>query len=246
MDNTSKAPRVKMSLLLARTKNDVMTDELDVPLRVTGSMLGAVECRLLTRLAKATPSNISPDMLTIVGLMGAALTSAAYCLCLWNVQFLWLASAGLAMNWLGDSLDGTLARVRRKERLRYGFIVDHSADLGAQLLIGFGFGISPFVHFDVACMALIVYLAFAVFSFVKTAVSGELQISYGGIGPTEVRCALVAANVLLIWYRPQAVLTLWEPMSPIDLGVLAVAALGTVVLVVSVLRAIRCMAVEDR
>lgn len=223
-----------------------MTDELEASPRVTGSLLGAVERRLLVRLARSMPSRITPDNLTVFGLIGAAVAGAAYCLCSWNNHFLWLASAGLIVNWFGDSLDGTLARVRRKERVRYGFVVDHSADLAAETFVGLGIGISPFVHFDVACIGLIVYLAFSVFAFVKTVVSGELQISYSGIGPTEVRCALVLANTVLIWHHPQAVFTLWEPMSMIDLTILAVAAAGTVILAVAVLHEIRRLAVDDR
>ena len=36
------------------------------------------------------------------------------------------------LNWFGDSMDGTLARVRGQQRPRYGFYVDHVVDvLGA-------------------------------------------------------------------------------------------------------------------
>jgi phosphatidylglycerophosphate synthase len=222
-----------------------MTDELEGSPRVTGSVLGAVECRLLIRLAGAMPAGVSPNMLTVVGLAGAALSSAAYCLCNWNIHFLWLASAGLVLNWFGDSLDGTLARVRRKERKRYGFAVDHTVDLAAQLLIGFGLGISPFVRFDIACIALIVYLSFVAFAFIKTVTSGELQISYAGVGPTEVRCALIAINLVLIWYQPQKVAMLWAPMSAIDLAVLTVSILAAFVLAVGALVEIRRLAAED-
>lgn len=228
-----------------RADNETMTDELEASPRNTGSVLGAIEYRLLIRLAKAMPGKVTPDQLTVLGLAGAAIACAGYALCNWNTAFLWLASAGIALNWFGDSLDGTLARVRHKERQRYGFMVDHTVDLAAQLLIGLGLGFSPFVHLDVACIGLIVYLAFAVFAFIKSAVSGELQISYSGIGPTEVRCALIAINVVLVWYLPAPVVVLWEPLNPIDVTVLAVATLGALVLIGTALREIANVAREE-
>jgi phosphatidylglycerophosphate synthase len=196
-------------------------------------------------MAKALPPRITPDQLTLLGLAGAAVTGTAYVLCHWNILFLWLANLGLVLNWIGDSLDGTVARVRGKERKRYGFFVDHTTDLFAQLLIGLGLGVSPFVQFDVACLVLIVYLALAAVTFIKKVSAGELQISFGGIGPTEVRLALLLINLALLWYRPAAVLTLWEPLSVIDLAILAVAALGVGLLLVTVLHERQRIARDD-
>lgn len=218
---------------------ETMTVKPNVPIRMTGSLLSGIEKPLLIRLAKAMPKWVASDMLTVLGIAGAALTCAGYALCNLEVGYIWLASAGLILNWFGDSLDGTLARVRRIERPRYGFLVDHSSDLASQLLIGFGLGLSPFVHFDVACIVLIVYLAFSAFTYMKTVVSGEFQISFGGIGPTEVRFALIAGNTFMLWYTPSVVVTFWERMSAADLLVLAVSAVETVVLVFSVLGEVR-------
>jgi phosphatidylglycerophosphate synthase len=222
-----------------------MTEELDFATRVTGSVLGGLERPLLIRLAKAMPRWVTSDQLTLLGLVGAAICGAAYCLCNWDHRFLWLASAGLLLNWFGDSLDGTLARVRRKERPKYGFLVDHTADLGSQVLIGVGAGASPFVNFDLACLSLIVFLAFGVFSFMRTAVSEELQISYAGIGPTEVRCAIIVINCLLIWYHPVVLTTLWEPMTDIDLVVLVATVAEAIILVLAAFRELRRVSREE-
>jgi archaetidylinositol phosphate synthase len=216
-----------------------MTVNPNVPLRVTGSLLSGMERPLLNRLANAMPAWVTSDTLTVMGIAGAALTCAGYVLSNLHIAYVWLASAGLLVNWFGDSLDGTLARVRRVERPHYGFLVDHSSDLASQLLIGLGLGISPFVNFDVACIILIVYLAFSAFTYMKTVVSGEFQISFGGIGPTEVRFALIAGNTLMLWYTPRAFIMLWEPMSAVDLLILAVCGIEAVVLVISVLGEIR-------
>jgi archaetidylinositol phosphate synthase len=216
-----------------------MTVNPNVPVRMTESLLGGIERPLLLKLARAMPAWVASDMLTVLGIVGAALTCAGYILCNLHVGFVFLASSGLIINWFGDSLDGTLARVRRIERPRYGFLVDHSSDLASQLLIGLGMGMSPFVNFDVACIILIVYLAFSAFTYMKTIVSGEFQISFGGIGPTEVRFALIAGNTFMLWYTPKALVTLWEPMSAVDLLVLGVVAVEALVLAFSVLGEVR-------
>ena len=216
--------------------------ELNVSVRLTGSLLGFFERPLLIHLAKAMPNWVTPDRLTMLGLAGAGVTFVAYALSIRSNLYLGLASFGLILNWFGDSLDGTLARVRCTERPRHGFLVDHTTALGSQILIG----LSPFVRFDVACIALIAYLAFVAFSFIKTYISGKLQISYVGIGPTEVRCAIVFLNVLLVWYRPEAVITLWAPMSPIDLAILCASAAALIILAFTALREFRRVALEEK
>ncbi len=191
------------------------------------------------------PTRITPDTLTAIGVLGAVITFSGYVLSDLNRAFLFLASAGLVVNWFGDSLDGTLARVRRIERPRYGFLVDHSTDLVSQVLVGLGLGISPVVHFDVACLALIVFLLFVAFSMIKATV-GELQISYGGIGPTEVWCVLVVINTLLVWYRPSSVIEFWEPLTLVDLSMLAASGIAAVGLVSSAPAAFRRIADAEK
>ncbi len=219
--------------------------EYEIKQRVTGSMAGILERPLLLRLAGAMPGWVSPDMLTALGFSGALMTFVGYVLCHGSRQFLWLASSGIAVNWFGDSLDGTLARVRLAERRRYGFLIDHITDLGSQILIGLGAGLSPFFRLDVACIAVIAYLSFMAFSLMTAPDPHRLRIAYGGIGPTEVRIGIIFLNVLLIWYRPGHVVTSWGTFSAIDITVLSASAFAFAALFVAALRAVRRAAQDE-
>ncbi len=123
---------------------------------------------------------------------------AMVCLVASNLSpaFLWPALFGLVLNWLGDSLDGTLARSRRIERPRYGFFVDYLADTTSQVLIAVGLGVSPGLRFDVACLTLAAYLILCNFSLVKLNVFRSMHLTYSGIGPTEVRVFIAAGMVM--------------------------------------------------
>jgi phosphatidylglycerophosphate synthase len=127
-----------------------------------------------------------------------ALAGAAFAAARWDRRALWLVVIALAINWFGDSLDGTLARVRRAERPRYGFYIDHVLDIaGASLLFG-GLACSPFMTPLVALALLIAYLLVAGEVFLATAVRGVFRISVAGVGPTELRIVLAAGAVALL------------------------------------------------
>lgn len=153
----------------------------------------------LTIVAAHMPSWVMPDTLTAVGVLGAVVIMVSYWLTNYDKAFLWLASLGLVINWFGDSLDGTLARYRKIQRPKYGFFVDHTVDALNEVLIILGLGLSPYVKFDIALLALVGYLLMSVQTFVRTCVSGVFQISYGKIGPTEVRVIVIAANTLVFF-----------------------------------------------
>jgi phosphatidylglycerophosphate synthase len=165
--------------------------------RVHRSLLAAAEKTLLVRMAAALPRWVSPDRLTALGVIGAVMVFAGYVLSHRNPDFLWLASFGLFVHWFGDSLDGTLARVRGTERVNYGFLVDQSTDVASDILIVVGLGFSPYARLDTALLALIGYHALAIQSLIWRAVAGEHRISGAVFGPTELRIALVAMNVAL-------------------------------------------------
>jgi archaetidylinositol phosphate synthase len=192
--------------------------------RLNEGLLQPLERPALAWLAGRIPPGVSPDHLTAIGLIGALIAFAGYALSSRNAGFLWLANAGLVVNWFGDSLDGTLARFRGMERRRYGFFIDHTTDLLSQVLLALGLGLSSFVRFEVACLALIAYLLMAVFAFVRMVVSGTLQIAYAGIGPTEVRVGMVILNLSMLAFPPRPILMLWAPLSAFDLVVLAASA----------------------
>src|SRR5215470_586128 len=162
------------------------------------SILAAAEKRLLIFIAERLPRFINSDHLTSLALAGMALAGAAFAAARWDRRALWLVVIALALNWFGDSLDGTLARVRRTERPRYGFYIDHVLDIaGAALLFG-GLACSPFMTPLVALVLLVAYLLVAGEVFLATAVRGVFRMSVAGIGPTELRLLLGAGAVALL------------------------------------------------
>jgi phosphatidylglycerophosphate synthase len=191
--------------------------------RVLDTLTGPFEKPLLIWLARRMPAWVNPDLLTAVGVLGAAIVFAGYALSGTSPAFLWLASAGLVVNWFGDSLDGTLARVRHIERPKYGFYVDHTVDVVSEGLVILGIGASPYVLFPVACAAFIGYLAMSVLTYVRMAVDGVFKISYSRLGPTELRLLVVAFNAALFFYAPFGAPSLPGGLSPADVVVGAIA-----------------------
>ena len=165
--------------------------------RVNDILLGPLERPALQWLAAHMPTWMNPDILTGIGVMGAVIIFFSYWLSNEVPAFLWVASLGFVINWFGDSLDGTLARYRKIERPKYGFFVDHTMDCFSEVLVVMGLGLSPYVTFSVACLALIGYLLMSVLVYIRTYVYGVFQISYGKFGPTEVRVILILLNVVM-------------------------------------------------
>lgn len=184
--------------------------------RVHHSWLAARERDVLVWLAARLPAWITPDHLTLFGLAGALLCGLSFWASALSPQLLWLACLGLAANWLGDLLDGSLARYRKIERPRYGFFVDHTTDVVAQIFIFFGLGLSHYMRFDMACLMLISYWLAALYTFIRAVAVRVFQISYFGIGPTEIRLGLLAYTLGLLTIGPQAIATAAGPVSPLD------------------------------
>src|SRR5207344_1746202 len=164
--------------------------------RVNDSFLAPLERPALQWLCKHMPARMTPDILTVIGVIGGIVMATAYWLCNVNKNFLWIVDLGLLINWFGDSLDGSLARYRRIERFQYGYFVDHTVDITTQTIFFLGLGVSPFVHFNFALLALVGYLHLGILTYINTAVSGVYKISYGKIGPTEVRVFLLGVNAI--------------------------------------------------
>src|SRR5262245_9199476 len=164
--------------------------------RVNDTVLAPLERPALQWLCKHMPAWMTPDILTVVGFIGGVVMAAAYWLCNLNKNFLWIVNLGLVINWFGDSLDGSLARHRGIERFKYGYFVDHTVDIITQTIVLLGLGVSPFVHFNFALLALVGYLLLGILTYIDTAVSGVYKISYGKIGPTEVRVILIGLNAI--------------------------------------------------
>ena len=170
--------------------------------RVKDMLLGALERPALKWLCEHSPAWLTPDMLTTIGLLGGAISFVGYLLSNQHPAYLLIASFGLLVNWYGDSMDGSLARYRKIERPRYGFFVDHTLDALAQLIFFLGFAISPYARFDVAMVTLVVYYLMDILVLARNSVQGEFKITYGKIGPTEVRVLVVLVNTLLMFWSP--------------------------------------------
>jgi len=166
--------------------------------RFNESVLGALERPTLAWIAGRAPDWLMPDHLTVLGFVGAVLAATGFLLSHWWLPWLWLSSFGLAVNWLGDSVDGTLARLRHTERPRYGFFVDHTSDLFSQVMIFLAIGFSPLAHFAAACLGLIVFLMAFVYTLIGTHVRQRMRITYFGFGPTEIRLLLIVGNLLVL------------------------------------------------
>src|SRR5919197_1259548 len=162
------------------------------------SILAAAEKRLLVFVAERLPRSINSDHLTALALVAMGMAGAAFAATWWDRRALWLVVFALALNWFGDSLDGTLARVRRAERPRYGFYVDHVLDIAGATMLFAGLACSPFMTPVVALGLLIAYLLVPGEVFLATAVRGVFKMSVGGIGPTELRIVLAVGAVALL------------------------------------------------
>src|SRR3954470_15723715 len=160
-------------------------------------LLAKPEKRLLRAIAARLPRWIVPDDLTRLGVASAVAICAAYQLSNDARWWLWVASALLVVHWLGDSLDGTLARIRGIERPRYGYYLDHLVDALATAAIGIGLGLSPFMLLAVGLVIVVAYLVLSINTYLETHAFGVFSLGYGLIGPTEVRLLLIALNTVL-------------------------------------------------
>jgi len=181
------------------------------------SVLAAVEKRALIAMARRLPSFIHSDHLTALALLAMGIAGAGYALARWDVRFLWLAAVALGVNWFGDSLDGTLARVRGTERPRYGFYVDHVLDIVGATLLFAGLAASGFMAPLIAVALLVGYLLVSGEVFLATSVHGLFRMSFSGVGPTELRI-LLAIGTMALFGDPHVNLGAFGRMRLFDLG----------------------------
>jgi archaetidylinositol phosphate synthase len=165
--------------------------------RIQKSALAAHETRLLIWLAERIPSSINSDHLTLLGFAAQLLTGVSYALAQFDPLCLLAGIGFIALNWFGDSLDGTLARVRQQQRPRYGFYVDHILDsIGSVALMG-GLALSGYMSPAIAISLLVLFLLLSIQSYLATYTLGEFRMSFWSVGPTELRLLLVAGNLAL-------------------------------------------------
>jgi len=178
-----------------------MTNDTSQPVekRVNEGLLAAYERAALLRIASRMPGWVTPDGMTACGVFGAVLVLCGGALALQSLNWLWLSNLGIVLHWLGDSLDGTLARLRRIERPRYGFYLDQVIDTVGNLLIAFGVGLCPGMRMDLILILLAVYQMLAIQVLVRTVIYREFQVTVGGVGPTELRIGIFVINLLNIF-----------------------------------------------
>jgi phosphatidylglycerophosphate synthase len=166
--------------------------------RINSSFTAAAEKRALMWMAQRAPRWLTSDHLTLLGLFSQVAAGCFYVLASYDKSGLIGVIVCIILNWLGDSMDGTLARVRNQQRPRYGFYVDHMVDIfGATALMG-GLGLSGFVHWPVAIAMLIAFLLLSAESYLATYTLWRFQMSQGIFGPTEIRILLIVGNLALL------------------------------------------------
>jgi phosphatidylglycerophosphate synthase len=213
--------------------------------RVNDILFGPLERPALAWLAAHMPAWVNPDILTGVGIFGAALVCAGYWLSNTNSLFLWFVVLGLVVNWFGDSLDGTLARYRKIERPRYGFFVDHIVDAFSEVLVVTGLGLSPYVRLDIALFGLVGYLLVSVMVYIRTYIDGVFKISYGRLGPTEVRVILISLTFMMFFADFPTFSIGAGLFSIYDICVGAIAALLFIIFVVSSVQQAKTLTASD-
>ncbi len=217
-----------------------MKTEASIHVREHGSVLAATEKRALVWMARRMPSWVNSDHLTLLGLVSMFSAGMAYYAASKNQSALLLVVPALALNWFGDSLDGTLARVRNRQRPRYGFYVDHVIDIvGSFFLLG-GLALSSYMSPLVALGLLVAFLMVTCEVFLATHVQQVFRLSFLWVGPTELRI-LLAVGTLYLFHKPWVHLGDLGPFLLFDVGgVVGIFGLA-VTLVVSAIRNARAL-----
>jgi archaetidylinositol phosphate synthase len=166
--------------------------------RVNEALTASVERRVLQWMARRMPDWVTSDGLTALGLGAQVGAGVGYALSRYNRYALLLVILCIVLNWFGDSMDGTLARVRHQLRPRYGFYVDHVVDIFGSAALMCGMGLSGLVHWEIAMAMLVGFLLLAGESYLATYTLSRFQMSQGLCGPTELRILMIAGNVALL------------------------------------------------
>lgn len=220
--------------------------------RIQTSILNGIERKVLVWLAERQPRWVVSDTLTFVGFLGSVIIALGYILTNLDYRWLWLASLGFVINWYGDSLDGSVARVRKTQRPVYGFYIDHTMDVINEIFMLVGVGLSVLMRFDIAMLILVLYLALTINVDTNAHLKNEFKLTYGGFGPTEFRILVIIVNTLFIFIRPLrefvADITLFGhsiSLSAMDIFGIAVLAILTIIYIATVVSDARGYAKAD-
>jgi archaetidylinositol phosphate synthase len=199
--------------------------------RVSRALTARIEKRALLWMAERAPRWLNSDHLTLLGLGAQMAAGVFYALARYDRRALLGVILCLALNWLGDSLDGTLARVRRQERPRYGFYVDHIVDIFGAVALMCGLGCSGFLRWQTAMAMLVSFLALSSETYLATHTLGCFELSQGIFGPTEIRILLILGNLKLLrnpyaslFGRPVLLFDLGGVIAAVGMGLMAIAA----------------------
>lgn len=166
--------------------------------RIQTSILNAAEKKALVWMAERMPKWVNSNMLTGIGTFGALVIAAGYILSNLNLNYIWLASFGLLINWFGDSLDGTLARVRNTQRPVFGYYLDHTMDVFNEFFMFIGVGLSAMMHLYVVIGLYIIYILLTLNVSINAHLRREFRITYAKLGPTEFRIIAIIINTIWI------------------------------------------------
>lgn len=181
---------------MAESKNPNLSEH-----RVQTSILAGPEKKALLWIAPRLPRWVTPDMLTYFGLAAMALVGLSYYLVKHSNFYLILASIGYVLNWFGDSLDGTLARVRNQQRPKYGYYLDHLVDAFGVAFMIFGLAYSHLVSQPFVWLVLSLFFIASINTYLATNSVKVFKISYLRVSTTEARVLLIIMNFILIWVK---------------------------------------------
>jgi phosphatidylglycerophosphate synthase len=216
--------------------------------RIQTSVINKLEHKALVWLAKRQPKWVTSDMLTGVGIVGAFIVGLGFVLTRYSIDWLWLSSAGLVINWYGDSLDGTLARVRNRQRPLYGYYLDHTVDCINEAFMFVGAGLSPLVDLNLALAVFILYLFLTVNVSINAHLKSEFRLTYAKLGPTEFRLIIIVVNALLVFFPGLLSFSLelcGHPFSTLDLVAMGLIAVLALIYLVTVFADVRHYATID-
>lgn len=210
-----------------------MEKKTEKAVRIQTSLLNPYEKKILVWMGERVPKCIVSDHLSFLGFIGAVVIALGYFLTNYHPGWLWFASFGFVLNWVGDSLDGTLARVRHTQRPIYGFYIDHSLDCICEFLMVGGAGLMAYMHAWSALLIVVPYLMLEVSVMMNSHLRNEFNLTYGKLGPTEFRLILIGVNTALFfmpslhhWHTTINVLGLY------DLDILPLDIVGVIIAVI--------------
>ena len=233
-------------------RNIKINREAQQSVRIQTSVFNALEKSILVGIAKRLPRWIKSDGLTALGVFGSMVVALGFILTNIDIHYLWLSSLGLVINWFGDSLDGTIARVRGTQRRIYGFFLDHNVDGITISIMAVGAGLSPYVHLPLAMGVLVAYLLLSIYVYISAHLKGEFKLTYAKMGPTEFRMLIIVMNTVFMYVplirdfeRTFTVFGRSMTFTLFDYGVAGIMLILLVIYVMTLVQDIRTYAIMD-